>query len=247
MVKEAKVRLFVEAPLSGSSTLLLDPDAAHYVTKVMRLGIGDPLVLFNGHDGEWRADIQQLARRECVVAINESLRPQAREPVLWVAAAPIKRARMEVLVEKATELGGTHIQPVITRRTTVPRTNIARLTAQAKEAAEQCGRLSVPSVAEPMGLERFLESTERPCQILWCDESGESPPVSAALGSLTDAAREGPWVLLIGPEGGFDPVERELIGNTSHVLPVDLGPLVLRSETAAIVALGILQSWMRAG
>ena len=246
MVKEAKVRLFVEAPLMADSPLALDRDAAHYVSNVMRLGVGDSLILFNGRDGEWRADVQQSTRRECVVVLNESLKPQPLELDLWVAAAPIKRARMELLVEKATELGVTHIQPVITRRTTVPRANVVRLTSQAKEAAEQCGRLSVPGVAAPVALDRFLESAERPSRILWCDESGESPPVSEALGGLTGAARNAAWALLIGPEGGFDPVERDLISKTGHVLRVDLGPRILRSETAVIVALGILQSWMSA-
>ena len=244
MVKDAKVRLFVEAPLSEDSEFVLDRDAAHYVCNVMRLGVGDSLILFNGRDGEWRADVQQSARRECVVVLNESLKPQPQERDVWVAAAPIKRARMEMLVEKATELGVTRIQPVITRRTTTPRTNVVRLTSQAKEAAEQCGRLSVPSVAEPMALGQFLESAERPRHILWCDESGDSPPVSEALGGLSGAAREGAWVLLIGPEGGFDPAERELISEADQVLLIDLGPRTLRSETAAIVALGILQSWM---
>ena len=246
MVKEAKVRLFVEAPLSSGATLDLVRDASHYATNVMRLRVGDPLILFNGRDGEWRAEIQQMARRACSVAVQELLCPQPVERDLWIATAPIKRARMELLVEKATELGVTRIQPVITRRTVVSRTNVQRLTSQAREAAEQCGRLSVPHVAEPVTLGRFLESVGPPQRILWCDESGESPPISDALGGLTVVERDGPWIVLTGPEGGFDPSERELIGEDRHALAVNLGPRVLRSETAVIVTLGILQSWMSA-
>lgn len=244
MVKASKVRLFVDSPLSSGTIVELERDAVHYVANVMRLGVGDPLILFNGVDGEWRAEIEKTERRTCIVAIREMLRPQTREADLWIAAAPIKRARMELLVEKATELGVTRIQPVITSRTVVSRTNVDRLVAQAKEAAEQCGRLSIPSVTEPVPLSRFLESAVSPRWILWCDESGESAPVAEVLARVTVSERVGPWTLLVGPEGGFDPTERNLIGKSNSVLGIDLGPRVLRSETAAIVALGILQTWI---
>ena len=245
-MKAAGIRLFIEAPLSAGATLDLDSATAHRVAAVMRLGVGDSLVLFNGRDGEWRAAITGIGRRSCAVVARDMLRPQAAEADVWIAAAPIKRARMTVLVEKAAELGVTRVQPVATRRTVVSRVNAGRLLAAARGAAEQCGRLSVPAVGAPVTLERFLGSLDPSRGLLWCDESGGSPPVAAALDGLGGSGRRRPWAVLIGPEGGFDRAERTLIAGHGRVLGVDLGPLLLRSETAATVALGILQSRLAA-
>ena len=241
-MKVAKVRLFVETSLSGGAMLDLDPAAAHRVATVMRLGVGDSLVLFNGRDGEWRATIAGIGRRSCAIVARDMLRPQAAETDVWIAAAPIKRARMTALVEKAAELGVTRVQPVVTRRTVVSRVNVGRLLSTAREAAEQCGRLSVPAVGAPATLERFLGSLDPSRGLLWCDESGGSPPVVAALDGLREPDLRRSWAVLIGPEGGFDRAERTLIAGHGRVLGVDLGPWLLRSETAATVALGILQS-----
>ena len=245
-MKAAKVRLFVEASLSGGAMLDLDPAAAHRVAAVMRLGVGDSLIVFNGRDGEWRAAIAGVGRRSCAVVARDMLRPQADEADVWIAAAPIKRARMAALVEKATELGVTRVQPVVTRRTVVSRVNAGRLLAAAREAAEQCGRLSVPAVGAPVTLERFLGSLDLARGLLWCDESGGSPPVAAALDGLRAPDPRRPWAVLVGPEGGFDGAERTLIAGHGRVLGVDLGPRLLRSETAATVALGMLQSRLAA-
>ena len=242
MVKVAKVRLFVESSLSSGATLDLDSAAAHYAGTVMRLGIGDSLVLFNGRDGEWQATVAEMGQRSCAIIVQDMLRPQATEADIWIVAAPIKRARMTALAEKATELGATYIQPVVTRRTVVSRTNVDRLLSSAKEAAEQCGRLSVPGVGEPVTLNRFLGSLDLSRRLLWCDESGDSPPIAKVLDGLDGSDLQGPWAVLIGPEGGFDLAERTFIASHERVLGVDLGPRLLRSETAATVALGILQS-----
>lgn len=243
MTKDSNVRLYVDGPLASGSSLNLTSDQVHYVANVMRLGTGDSVILFNGTDGEWRAGIERLERRSGAVRLSERLRPQTVEADVWVAMAPIKRVRMELLVEKAAELGATRLQPVVTRRTVVSRVNVGRLSAQAREAAEQCGRLSVPAVADPMGLEDFLASSETPACILWCDESGGSMPIVDVLSGLTAAERGGPMALLIGPEGGFEPSERERLRGMPRVRGVDLGARVLRAETAVIVALGILQAW----
>ena len=241
-MKAARVRLFVDAPLSGGATLDLDPAAAHRVAAVMRLGVGDSLVLFNGRDGEWRAEITGTGRRRCAVVARDVLRPQAPEADVWIAAAPIRRARMAALVEKATELGVTRVQPVVTRRTAVSRPDAGRLLSVAREAAEQCGRLSVPAVGAPAALERFLQALEPSRGLLWCDEAGGGAPVAAALGGLRGPDLRRPWAVLVGPEGGFDHAERTRIAGHGRVLGVDLGPRILRSETAATVALGVLQS-----
>ncbi len=241
-MKAAKVRLFVAASLSGGVTLRLDPAATHYAAAVRRLGVGDSLALFNGRDGEWRATITEIAREGCAVAVADMSRPQTSETDVWIAAAPIKRARMTALVEKATELGVSRVQPVVTRRTVVSRINAGRLLSNARRAAEQCGRLSAPGVGEPQTLERFLGSLDPSRGLLWCDESGDSPPIARALDGLNKSGLRRPWAVLIGPEGGFDRNERTLVSGHGGVLGVDLGPRLLRSETAATVALGILQS-----
>ena len=149
---------------------------------------------------------------------------------------------MDILIEKVTELGVDLIQPVLTSRTVVTRLSMPRLQAHAREAAEQCGRLTVPDISEPVSLDQFLESVGQARRILWCDESGDSVSISKAVAGLDASDRDVPWSLLIGPEGGFDPSERTLIAGNKAVMGVDLGPRVLRSETAAIVALGLWHS-----
>ncbi len=244
MVRKSSVRLFVNETLAEGASLELTRDAAHYVSNVMRLGVGDPIVLFNGRDGEWQGTIRRATRKGCTVGLLGSLRSQPVELDVWIAAALVKRARMDFLVEKATELGVTRIVPVTTRRTVVSRANVNRLTLRATEAAEQCGRLSVPEVMEVQELELFLASLDAGSQVLWCDESGDSPAVNAVLARLSKTDHSGPWILLTGPEGGFDQSERKLIGGHAKVTGIDLGRHVLRSETADTVALGIFQAWM---
>ena len=244
MVRNSNVRLFVKNTLTKSTSIELTPDAAHYVTSVMRLGVGDPLILFNGRDGEWEGSIRRAKRKSCIVDLVRLLRSQTVDPDVWMAVAPIKRTRMEYLIEKVTELGVTRILPVTTRRSVIARINVERLSLRAIEAAEQCGRLSVPDIAELQQLQRFLETLESGSQVVWCDESGESPAIASVLPKLLEAGRKGPWILLIGPEGGFDYIERKLLSDHTKVVGVHLSPHVLRSETAATVVLGIFQALM---
>jgi 16S rRNA (uracil1498-N3)-methyltransferase len=242
MVRNSNVRLFVKNTLVRSKSIELTHDAAHYVTNVMRLGVGDSLTLFNGRDGEWEGLIQRAERKSTIVNLMRLMRSQTVEPDVWMAVAPIKRTRMEYLIEKVTELGVTRILPVTTRRSVVSRINVERLRLRAIEAAEQCGRLSIPDIAELQQLERFLETLEAGSQVVWCDESGESPAIVSMLPELLEAGRKGPWVLLIGPEGGFNHVERKLLSDHTKVMGIHLSPYVLRSETAATVVLGIFQA-----
>ncbi len=244
MVRNSKLRLFVKNTLAGSTSIELTRDAGHYVSNVMRLSVGDPLILFNGRDGEWEGEIRCAKRNSCIVDLRQLLRSQVVEPDVWIAAALIKRTRMEFLIEKATELGVTRILPVTTRRSVVSRINVDRVTLRAIEAAEQCGRLSVPDIVEPQQLERFLETLEAESRVFWCDESGKSPAIASVLPQIRGEQCKGPWILLIGPEGGFDHTERKLFVNNSKVVGVDLGPYVLRSETAATVVLGIFRALM---
>jgi 16S rRNA (uracil1498-N3)-methyltransferase len=230
-VPAAKIRLFVEADLAAGGALALTAAQAHYLGAVMRRRPGDAVALFNGRDGEWAARIEQLERRGGRLALGLRLRPQAAEPgpVLWFA--PLKRARLELLVEKATELGAAGLAPVLTRRTVVERLKPERLRALAIEAAEQCGRLTLPTLASAQPLAEASRRWPAGRPVFLGDEQGGGLPLLAAF------AAHGPGDLLIGPEGGFAPDERQDLLGRPMVVPVDLGPLILRAETAALLAL----------
>ena len=184
MVRNSNVRLFVKNTLVRSKSIELTHDAAHYVTNVMRLGVGDPLTLFNGRDGEWEGLIRRAERKSTIVNLMRLMRSQTVEPDVWMAVAPIKRTRMEYLIEKVTELGATRILPVTTRRSVVSRINVERLRLRAIEAAEQCGRLSIPDIAELQQLERFLETLEAGSQVVWGEESGERGGTQGPMGPV---------------------------------------------------------------
>lgn len=241
-----KIRLFVREPLTSGIRVNLPPEQSHYAARVMRAGPGDHVVLFNGSDGEWRAVIAETSKRGVSVQVENRLRDQEGVPDLTLLFAPVKRARLDFMVQKATELGVRALRPVMTRRTIVERINLARMAANAVEAAEQCGRLTVPDVMEPVTLWRLLENWPAGHRLLFCDESlPERAPVRTArevLTGLGEDARGAPWSVLIGPEGGFAPEER----NSLHALPgavaVGLGPRIMRADTAAIAALTLWQA-----
>jgi 16S rRNA (uracil1498-N3)-methyltransferase len=235
---EIRTRLFVDAPLAEGGTPALAPEQAHYLRNVLRLGAGDQVALFNGRDGEWRVRIESLDRRTATMALEERLRPQAPEPDLWLLFAPIKRARIDYLVEKATELGASALLPVITQRTNVERMNLERLRAHAVEAAEQSERLTVPAIHAPVPLAAAIEAWEPARRLVLCDESGTAPPIAAALQGQGAAA----WALFIGPEGGFSGGELDALKKLPFVLPVSLGPRILRADTAALAGLAVLQA-----
>ncbi len=237
MTEMPKVRLFVDLPLAAGAPIALRREQAHYLGGVMRQGAGDVVALFNGRDGEWRARIDHIHRGNAALQCVDLVRAQTAEPDLWLLVAPIRKARFELVVEKATELGVAAIHPVVTRRSEVREAKAERLTAIAIEAAEQCERLTVPAIAEAQPLARLLDRWPSGRHLFMCDEARDSPAMAAALA----ASPSGSAAILIGPEGGFAPEERELLRARPFVTPVSLGPRVLRAETAAIVAVSLWQ------
>jgi len=232
------IRLFIPHDLAAGAELLLDPDQSRYLAAVMRRGVGDEVALFNGRDGEWRAVLTQAAKRGVSVRLDALLRPQASGPDLDLVVALVKRARLEVIVEKAAELGARRVAPVITERTNADHARIPRLQAIATESAEQTGRLDVPQVIEPVRLDRLLAGWEPGRRLLFCDEAGDALPVLEALRGQP----AGPWAILIGPEGGFSAAERERLRALAYAVPASLGPRILRADTAAIAALTLWQA-----
>ncbi len=237
--QRAPPRLYVEAPLAAGATVALGAGQAHYLKAVMRRKDGDGLLLFNGRDGEWRATLAS-AGRDATAEVAAQTGPQAAAADLWLVFAPVKRAPLDFIARAATELGVSSLMPVLTRRTVAARVNVARLRANAIEAAEQCGRLTVPECRAPARLEDVLAEWPPARRLLVCDESGGGAPVAEA---LAGARREpGPWAVLTGPEGGFAAEEIAALARVPEALRVDLGPRTLRAETAAIAALACLQA-----
>ncbi len=234
-----KIRLFVEAPLGAGAPVELAPEQAHYLVNVMRLRAGDEALLFNGRDGEWRARLAEAGRRAARMECLERTREQTEPPDLWLLFAPLKKTRTDFVAEKAAELGARRVLPVITRHTNSERVNAARLRANAVEAAEQCGILSVPEVAEPAKLFDALSGWDPARALHFCDET-----MVGAAPAFAEAAPP-PAAVLIGPEGGFAPEEAERLRRLPFARPVSLGPRVLRAETAAVAALTLWQA--RAG
>jgi len=224
-----KVRLFVADDLAAGVSAAPREEQAHYLTHVMRMATGGEVALFNGRDGEWRANVEREGKR-IRLRVVAPLRPQEPAPDLWLLFAPIKRARIDLVAEKATELGVAVLQPVLSERTDVERVNTDRLTAHAIEAAEQCGRLSVPQVRPPIDLGKLFDGWGE--RRVWLALPG-APPASAA----PEAG-----AVLIGPEGGFSDSETRWLAALPQIVPVGLGPRILRAETAAIAALTMLQA-----
>ena len=230
------IRLFVRHDLSEGAELELDEGQSRYLGAVMRLSAGDALAVFNGRDGEWLARVARVGKRAVRLDAEAHLRAQATGPDLDLVIALVKRARLEVIVEKAAELGARRVRPVTTERTNADHTRVDRLQAIAVEASEQTGRLDVPQVLEPVKLEKLIAGWEAGRKLLFCDEAGDAKPVLGAVEA------GGPWAILIGPEGGFSPKERELLRGLPYATPASLGPRILRADTAAISALTLWQA-----
>jgi 16S rRNA (uracil1498-N3)-methyltransferase len=232
-----KTRLYVTADLGENRTVALDEGPSHYLLHVLRAKAGNRVLLFNGRDGEWLAQIAQAAKRGVTATCLNRTRPQSAGPDVWLAFAPVKKTPADYLVQKATELGVSVLLPVFTRRTIVTRVNLERMAANAAEAAEQSERLTVPEIRDATDLDKLLASWPKERQLYFCDEGGDARP-------LADAARgaSGPAGIVTGPEGGFDPAERELLRAQPFVVPVTLGPRILRADTAALAALSVWQS-----
>ena len=232
-----KMRLFVERPLGEGARVVLSAAQAHYLVHVMRARIGDRVSLFNGRDGEWLAGIVETTRRDCVLVGERQTRQQMEDDDLWLVFAPIKKTPADYVTQKATELGVAALLPVITRRTIVHRINGERMRANAIEAAEQSGRLTVPEIRAPLDLARLLKEWPIERNLLFCDEGG-APPILETIRN----ARKGPWAVLTGPEGGFDEDERRAIRALPSTRPASLGKRILRADTAALAALAIWQA-----
>ena len=232
------IRLYVPHDLGAAVSVPLNEKQAHYLKNVMRLGSGDALLIFNGRDGEWRATVDDLGRRDGSLRVGDLVRAHIDEPDLWLVFTPIKKARLDVLIEKAAELGAARLVPVLSERTSVRDINGPRAQALVIEAAEQCGRMTVPAVAPIAPLTAVLDAWPEDRCLMFCDESGAGAPIATALA----AEAPGPWAVLIGPEGGFSAAERAAIAARPFALPVSLGPRVLRADTAAIAALTMLQA-----
>jgi len=239
-----ETRLYVQAPLSEGAAVDLDSGQAHYLRSVLRLGPGEAVALFNGRDGEWLARIETIGKNRAALRVAHQTRLQRPEPDLWLAFAPIKRARIDFTAQKATELGVSLLWPVMTRRTMVDRVNIDRLTANAVEAAEQSERLSVPAVREPVALERLIDDWPADRAMLLCDESGAGggvPGIAEALSAAGPSVRERVG-FVIGPEGGFAQEELDRLRSLPFVTAVGLGPRLLRADTAALAAIAVWQA-----
>jgi 16S rRNA (uracil1498-N3)-methyltransferase len=235
-------RLYIDAALAPDARVALDADRAHYLRNVLRLEPGAAVALFNGSDGEWAGRIDTLGKRGATVALERQTRAQMPEPDLWLCFAPIKKARIDFIAEKATELGVSALQPVFTQHTAMTRVNVERLRANAIEAAEQTERLSVPQVHEPVTLDALLKDWPAPRRLLLADEAGGGAPIAPALAGLDESAKRSPWAVLIGPEGGFDRAELDQLRKLPFVISVGLGPRILRADTAALAALACWQA-----
>jgi len=232
------VRLYVEVALGEGARVAPGESQTHYLLHVMRAKTGDRVSLFNGRDGEWLARIAETSKRGCLLECERLTAPQAEVPDLWLVFAPIKKTPADYLTQKATELGVRALQPVITRRTIVTRVNTERMHANAVEAAEQSGRLSVPEIREPLAFDKLLAAWPAERRILFCDEAGAALPIEKGLRDAPD----GPWAIVTGPEGGFDPAERAALRALPFVTPVSLGGRILRADTAALAALSVWQA-----
>ena len=231
------IRLHVPQSLSAGAAVAPTLDQSRYLTQVMRLKTGDDLLVFNGQDGEWRCTIVEVLKKGTILKAQEQVRPQTFGPDLELIVAVVKKARVETIVEKAAELGARRVRLTLTQRTNTDRIRLDRLDAIAEEAAEQTGRLDVPVIDDPVKLSDILDGWEDGRRLMFCDEMGGLPVMTA----LKDTAPS-PWAILIGPEGGFSPEERDRLRALPFTTAVSLGPRILRADTAAIAAMTLWQA-----
>jgi 16S rRNA (uracil1498-N3)-methyltransferase len=230
-------RLFVERPLAEGAAIPIEGAPAHYLLSVMRVKNGDPVKLFDGASGEWLGVARDVRKRDLVLGVTEKLRERESVPDLWLCAAPIKKGRIDWVAEKACELGVARLVPVLTRRTVVDRVKDERLRAHMIEAAEQCGRTAVPELGETVTLDALLGGWPEDRTLFFADETGGAPALDAV------RAHKGPAAILVGPEGGFDSAERDVIRAIPQAVGITLGPRILRADTAAAAAVAL---WMAA-
>lgn len=230
-------RLYVEAPLDQGASVALTQPQTHYLATVLRLNSGSRVLVFNGRDGEWAATLV-LQRRAAALTINEQTRKQTQAADLHYLFAPLKAARLDYMIQKAVEMGVSRLQPVLTRHAQVARINLDRVHANAVEAAEQCGILSLPEIAPLATLSDLIAAWQAPRRLIFCDEGAEVSDPIAALSGLPRA----PLAVLVGPEGGFAEDERAALLGLPDVVRLSLGPRILRADTAAVAALAVVQT-----
>jgi 16S rRNA (uracil1498-N3)-methyltransferase len=233
-----RIRLYVEAPLGEGAPVVLNKSQAHYLTGVLRLKSNDHVLVFNGRDGEWDAAIE-VQKRAAVLHVDAKIRAQTEPTDLHYLFAPLKAARLDYMIQKAVEMGASRLQPVLTRHGQVARVNTSRMRANAIEAAEQCGILALPEIAEPAALARVIAEDGHGRTLVFCDEDAEVANPVAALGVVPPRS---PVSVLIGPEGGFAEDERSMLLKLPNVVRLALGPRILRADTAAVAALALVQA-----
>ena len=235
-------RLYVDTTLGAGASVMLDASQAHYLGNVLRLKTGDAVLVFNGRDGEWRATIARGRKRRLGLDIGARSRPQTGAPDLHYLFAPLKHARVDYMAQKAVEMGASRLQPVITRHGQVVRVNLERMRANAIEAAQQCGILTLPEINAPRPLERVIAEYDRARILVFCDEEADVNDPIAALSSARAANHTGPIpvAVLVGPEGGFAADERAALLELPNAVRLPLGPRILRADTAAVAALALV-------
>jgi 16S rRNA (uracil1498-N3)-methyltransferase len=232
-------RLCLEGDLSEGATAALSHDEANYLLNVLRLPRGARVLAFNGRDGEFAATVESTARKRPALTIGERIRPQEFPPDVDYLFAPLKHARLDYMAQKAVEMGVRRLQPVLTRRTQASRVNLARLAANAREAAEQCGVIWLTEVSPERRLDDVLAEWPAERLLVFCDEDA---PLANPIAAMETVEAKAGVSLLIGPEGGFEESERQAIARLPRVLRLSLGPRVLRADTAAVAALALIES-----
>jgi 16S rRNA (uracil1498-N3)-methyltransferase len=238
-------RLFVDEKLAADRQFPLSPGQANYLLSVLRMREGEEILVFNGHDGEWLAEIRGASKRNANLAVLRQTRPHPQEsgPDLYYCFAPLKHARLDYMVQKAVEMGARRLVPVLTKRTQVQRVNLSRMRANAIEAAEQCGILTIPEIAHETSLTSYLAERSPDRLLIFCDEEAEvADPLAALRDATTKLPESRALALLIGPEGGFDQAERAELLAARNVVAISLGPRILRADTAAVAGLALVQA-----
>ena len=238
-------RLFVDAPLADGAEIALERDQANYLVNVLRLKPGADVLMFNGRDGEWRASLQAAGKKAMRLSTGERVRAQTAACDLHFLFAPLKHARLDYMAQKAVEMGASRLQPILTQHTQVRRINLERMRANAIEAAEQCGILTIPAVEDALSFDAFVRGWVPERLLVFCDEDAEmKDPLEALKAGRGGDALVGrvPVTLLIGPEGGFAESERAALTELPNVLRLALGPRILRADTAAVAALALVQA-----
>ncbi len=230
-------RLYVETPLSSGAEFALQKEQGHYLVHVLRQNSGDAVALFNGRDGEWLCYITTVAKKSVEVRVEQNVAAVKPPPDIDYLFAPLKHARLDYMVQKATELGARRLHPVITQRTIAERVNLDRMKANAVEAAEQCNLVFVPEVMEPTTLAKVLATWDHSRRLIYCDETASVANPLEALKNITT-----PAAVLVGPEGGFTNEERAHLKSLPFVTAISLGPRIMRADTVAIAALTVVQA-----